>query len=53
MQVIKKCLVGDDAESIMKIRKNTSDKEFENWMYESILQEKGFVRTSIVEDRSR
>jgi NAD(P)-dependent dehydrogenase (short-subunit alcohol dehydrogenase family) len=45
-------VVGDDAKSIMKIRKNSSDKEFENWMYESILQEKGFVRTSIVEDRS-
>jgi NAD(P)-dependent dehydrogenase (short-subunit alcohol dehydrogenase family) len=36
-------VVGDDAESIMKIRKNTSDKEFENWMYESILREKAFV----------
>ena len=45
-------VVGDDAKSIMKIRKNSSDKEFENWMYESILQKKGFVRTSIVEDRS-
>jgi NAD(P)-dependent dehydrogenase (short-subunit alcohol dehydrogenase family) len=32
-------VVGDDAKSIMKVRKNTSDKEFENWMYESILQE--------------
>lgn len=45
-------VVGDDAKSIMKVRKNSSDKEFENWMYESILQEKGFVRTTIVEDRS-
>jgi hypothetical protein len=34
-------VVGDDAESIMKVRKNSSDKEFENWMYENILQEKG------------
>jgi hypothetical protein len=34
----------DDGEkSIMEIRKNTSDKEFENWMYQSILQEKEFV----------
>jgi NAD(P)-dependent dehydrogenase (short-subunit alcohol dehydrogenase family) len=41
--------VGDDAKSIMKVRKSTSDKEFENWMYESILQEKGFVRTNTVE----
>jgi hypothetical protein len=53
MQVIKKCVVGDNAESIVKVRKNTPDKEFENWMYESILQEKGFVRTNIVEDRSK
>jgi hypothetical protein len=45
-------VVGDDAKSIMKVRKSSSNKEFENWMYESILQEKGFVRTSIVEDRS-
>jgi hypothetical protein len=37
-------LVGDDAKSIMETRKSTSDKEFENWMYESVLQEKGFVR---------
>jgi NAD(P)-dependent dehydrogenase (short-subunit alcohol dehydrogenase family) len=35
-------VVGDDAKSIMKVRKSTSDKEFENWMYESVLQEKGF-----------
>jgi len=33
----------DDEKSIMEIRKNTSDKEFENWMYQRILQEKGFV----------
>lgn len=37
-------LVGDDAESIMKVRKGSSDKEFENWMYESFLLEKGFLR---------
>jgi NAD(P)-dependent dehydrogenase (short-subunit alcohol dehydrogenase family) len=41
-------LVGEDAEYIMKIRKNSTDKEFENWMHESILQEKGFVRANIV-----
>jgi NAD(P)-dependent dehydrogenase (short-subunit alcohol dehydrogenase family) len=45
-------LVGDDAESIMKVRKSTSDKEFENWMYESILQQKGFVRANTVGDGS-
>jgi NAD(P)-dependent dehydrogenase (short-subunit alcohol dehydrogenase family) len=41
-------VVGDDAEYIVKIRKNSTDKEFESWMYESILQAKGFVRTNIV-----
>jgi len=45
-------VVGEDAEYIMKVRKSTSDKEFENWMYESILQEKGFVRANTVEDGS-
>jgi len=43
-------VVGEDAKSIMKLRNSASDKEFENWMYESILQEKGFVRASIVGD---
>jgi hypothetical protein len=33
----------DDDKSIMEIRKDTSDKELENCMYQSILQEKGFV----------
>jgi NAD(P)-dependent dehydrogenase (short-subunit alcohol dehydrogenase family) len=37
-------LVGPDAESIMEIRKRTSDKEFEKWIHESIIQEKGFIR---------
>jgi NAD(P)-dependent dehydrogenase (short-subunit alcohol dehydrogenase family) len=37
-------LVGADAESIMEVRKSTSDKEFESWMYESIIQKKGFIR---------
>lgn len=37
-------LVGADAESIMEVRKSTSDKEFESWMYESIVQKKGFIR---------
>jgi NAD(P)-dependent dehydrogenase (short-subunit alcohol dehydrogenase family) len=46
-------VVGEDAKSIMKLRNSASDKEFENWMYESILQEKGFVRASIVGDRSK
>ena len=41
-------LVGEDVEHIMKIRKNSTDKEFENWMHESILQEKGFVRANII-----
>jgi NAD(P)-dependent dehydrogenase (short-subunit alcohol dehydrogenase family) len=46
-------VVGEDAKSIMKLRNSASDKEFENWMYESILQEKGFVRASIVGDGSK
>ena len=41
-------VVGDDAEYIMKVRKSASDKEFENWMYESIVQEKGFVRANTI-----
>ena len=41
-------LVGEDAEYIMRIRKNSTDKEFESWMYESIIQGKGFVRANIV-----
>ena len=41
-------LVGDDAKSIMEVRKSNSDKEFENWMYESVLNEKGFVRATNV-----
>ena len=37
-------LVGKDADSIIKTRQNLSDKEFENWIKESIFQQKGFVR---------
>jgi hypothetical protein len=37
---------GDDAKSIMGIRKNSSDREFENWKYEVILQEEGLVRAN-------
>ena len=33
-------LVSDDAEEIMKVRKNASDKEFENWMYKRIFRER-------------
>jgi NAD(P)-dependent dehydrogenase (short-subunit alcohol dehydrogenase family) len=35
--------VGKDAVSIIKTRKNLSDKEFENWIKESIFQQKGFI----------
>jgi NAD(P)-dependent dehydrogenase (short-subunit alcohol dehydrogenase family) len=34
---------GDDAESIIKIRKNSTDREFENWVYENILQKKRYI----------
>ena len=37
-------LVGKDADSIIKTRQKLSDKEFENWIKESIFQQKGFVR---------
>ena len=35
--------VGKDAVSIIKTRQNLSDKEFENWIKESIFQQKGFI----------
>jgi len=41
-------LVGDDAESIMEVRNSISDKEFEKWMYERMLQEKDFVTANTV-----
>jgi NAD(P)-dependent dehydrogenase (short-subunit alcohol dehydrogenase family) len=46
-------VVGEDAKSIMNFRRSASDKEFENWMYESIFQEKGFVRANIVGNGSK
>ena len=36
-------VAGEDAESIMNIRKNSTDKEFENWVYENILQKKRYI----------
>jgi NAD(P)-dependent dehydrogenase (short-subunit alcohol dehydrogenase family) len=36
-------VVGDDAESIMKIRDNSTDKEFENWVYENVLQKQQYI----------
>lgn len=36
-------LVGHDAVSIINARQNLSDKEFENWIKESIFQQKGFI----------
>ena len=35
--------VGKDAVSIIKTRQNLSDKELENWVKESIFQQKGFI----------
>jgi hypothetical protein len=52
LHVNRRYIVGYDAKSILKVRKSTSDKEFENWMYESILQEKSFVRYNTMGDRS-
>ena len=39
-------LVGKDAVSIINTRQNLSDKEFENWIKESIFQQKR-IHTSI------
>jgi NAD(P)-dependent dehydrogenase (short-subunit alcohol dehydrogenase family) len=36
-------VVGDDANSMMKIRKNSTDKEFENWVYENVLQKQQYI----------
>ena len=37
-------LVGNDAVSLIENRKNMTDKEFENWIKESLFEQKGFVR---------
>jgi NAD(P)-dependent dehydrogenase (short-subunit alcohol dehydrogenase family) len=37
-------LVGNDAAAIMERRKKSSDFEFERWMKESLLDQKGFAR---------
>lgn len=37
-------LVGKDAVSIINARQKLSDKEIENWIKESIFQQKGFIR---------
>ncbi len=37
-------LVGKDAVSIINTRQKLSDKEFENWIKESLFQQKGFIR---------
>ena len=37
-------LVGDDAAAIIERRKKSSDFEFERWIKESLLDQKGFVR---------
>jgi NAD(P)-dependent dehydrogenase (short-subunit alcohol dehydrogenase family) len=38
-------LVGDDAAAIIERRKKSSDFEFERWIKESLLDQKGFVRS--------
>ena len=37
-------LVGKDAVSIINARQKLSDKEIENWIKESLFQQKGFIR---------
>jgi hypothetical protein len=36
--------VGKDAESIFKARTELSDKELEQWVRESYMEKKGFIR---------
>jgi NAD(P)-dependent dehydrogenase (short-subunit alcohol dehydrogenase family) len=36
-------VVGDDVNSMMKIRENSTDKEFENWVYENVLQKQQYI----------
>jgi hypothetical protein len=36
--------VGKDAESIFKARTELTDKELEQWVWESYMEKKGFVR---------
>ena len=36
-------LVGNDALFLIEKRQNITDKEFENWMKESLFEQKGFV----------
>jgi NAD(P)-dependent dehydrogenase (short-subunit alcohol dehydrogenase family) len=36
-------IVGDDATTLIQARMNMSDKEFENWMYENLLQQQQYV----------
>ena len=36
-------LVGNDAQFLIEKRQNITDKEFENWMKESLFEQKGFV----------
>jgi NAD(P)-dependent dehydrogenase (short-subunit alcohol dehydrogenase family) len=38
-------LVGKDAVSIINARQKLSDKKFENWIKESLFQQKGFIRS--------
>ena len=41
-------LVGDDAAAIIERRKKSSDFEFERWIKESLLDQKGFVRSQAI-----
>jgi hypothetical protein len=36
-------IVSDDATTLIQARMNMSDKEFENWMYENVLQQQQYV----------
>jgi hypothetical protein len=42
--IITRYLVGNDAVAIMERRNNSSDSELEQWIKESLLEQKGFER---------
>ena len=38
--------VRKDAESVIRVRSELTDKELEKWVQESYMEKKGFIRTS-------
>lgn len=38
--------MGKDADSVLKVREELSDNEFEKWVRESYMEKKGFIRSA-------